>query len=315
MARLTRVNQIALTACAVLLLVNLGWSAYNAHQSSAASPKLLTDKYPLLARSVLDDNSNDILINFVALRNQLKNDFDQLPKGTKSSFYFEYLPDGTNIRIGADTNLVAASLIKTALAMNVYKAAELGRLNLSKPVTVTANELDGGYGNWYQRGPGFKVTLRQAAQAALEQSDDTAAHVMFDHSNGLLNYSEQSLAGLDIDQDLQNGQAVINARSYSSVLKSLYFASFLNKTDSDELLGYLTKSTEKNRLTKDLPKSVKVAHKNGVNNLSWAESDCGIVYVPRRPYIICAMIGLPDPQASNFIAQISKEVYNYVVQQ
>jgi beta-lactamase class A len=272
-------------------------------------------RYPLLSKRILDSNTNDILINFVALRHELNDDFTQLPAHTKTSFYFEYLPDGTAIHIGADTNLVAASLIKTPLAMNVYKAAELGRLNLNKPVTVTANELDGGYGSWYQRGPGFQVTLRQAAQAALEQSDDTAMHVMFDHVNNLLNYDQQSLAGLDIAQDLQNGQAVINARSYSSVLKSLYFASYLNKTDSQQLLSYLTMSTEHSRLTKYLPKSLTVAHKNGVNNVSWAESDCGIVYVPKRPYIICAMIGLPDPQASNFIADISKQVYDYVTQQ
>jgi len=233
----------------------------------------------------------------------------------KKSFYFEYLPDGTSIRVGADQQLVAASLIKVPLVMNLYKAAELKRVNLDASVTVTAEELDDAYGDLYKRGPGFTLTLRQAAQYALEQSDNTATHVIYDHLQNVLSYEEQSLARLDIDQDLENGQAVITARSYASVLKGLYFASYINKTDSQELLGYLTKSAATNRLVKALPAAVPVAHKIGVNNATWAESDCGIVYVPKRPYLICIMVGLPENEANDFIAAVSKEVYDYVVRQ
>ncbi|HEV7454430.1 MAG TPA: serine hydrolase, partial [Candidatus Saccharimonadales bacterium] len=89
----------------------------------------------------------------------------------------------------------------------------------------------------------------------------------------------------------------------------------LEKTDSQQLLAYLTKSTATNRLTKGLPASVAVAHKVGVNNANWAESDCGIVYVPKRPYIICVMVGLPEDQADKFIADVSKIVYDFVSQQ
>jgi beta-lactamase class A len=208
--------------------------------------------------------------------------------------------------------LIAASLIKVPLAMNLFRAAELHKLNLDQMVTIAPGEVDAGYGILWQKGAGYKLTLRQAAEAALEQSDDTATHVIYDHVNGLLSDSQQSLASLDVDQNLDNGQAVITARAYSSVLKSLYYSSFLSTPDSETILGYLTKSTETRRLTAELPKNVSVAHKNGVNNTIWAQSDCGIVYVPSRPYFICAMVGLPENQANTFIANVSKTVYNYV---
>jgi beta-lactamase class A len=80
-------------------------------------------------------------------------------------------------------------------------------------------------------------------------------------------------------------------------------------------LGYLSHSTATNRLTAQLPASVKVAHKIGVYNANWAESDCGIVYVPKRPYVICVMVGLPEDQANKFISDVSKEVYDFVVKQ
>jgi beta-lactamase class A len=180
---------------------------------------------------------------------------------------------------------------------------------------VKQSQLDNAYGTLWQRGPGFMLTLRQAAEYALERSDNTATHFIYDNMQNVMSYDEQSLARLDVDQNMENGQAVITARAYSSVLKSLYFSSYLEKQDSQEMLSYLAKSAETERLTKKLPKSVTVSHKNGVFNTNWAESDCGIVYVPRRPYVICVMVGLPEDQANDFIADVSKEVYDFVVSQ
>jgi len=300
-------------ACALLLLGNAGWLLRGRSAGQSTTQAALVQRYPLLSRRVLADNPNDILINFVPLRKMLEAKFASVD--AQKSFYFEYLPDGTSIRVGDDTALVAASLIKVPLTMNLYHAAELGKIDIDKTVTVTASEIDGGFGDLYTKGPGFTMTLRQAAQYALEQSDNTAAHVIFDATNGLLAYDQESLAQLDVDQNIEQGQAVISAKSYTSILKSLYFASYLNKEHSQELLGYLTKSTATDRLTNHLPKDVPVAHKIGVNNTNWSESDCGIVYVPKRPYAICMMVGLPDGEASALIADVSKDVYDFVSSQ
>jgi beta-lactamase class A len=306
-----------LVACVLLLFGNIAWfinartDRPNAADATAADH---AERYPLLSGIVLSGApNNDILINFVPLRKSLEQRFATIE--AKKSFYFEYVPDGTSIRIGADEQLVAASLIKVPLAMNLYRAAELGRIDLDKKVTVTPQEIDDAFGDLWKKGPGFEMTLRQAARYMLIDSDNTATHVVFDHVKNLLSYDEQSFARLDIDQNTENGQAVITARSYSSVLKGLYFSAYLNNEGSQELLGYLSKSKATNRLTKYLPDSVPVAHKIGVYNANWAESDCGIVYVPKRPYILCVMVGLPESEADEFIAQVSKEVYGFVTKQ
>jgi beta-lactamase class A len=298
-------------ACFVLLLGNIGWVVRG--RGTGPSVEEQHQQYPFLSADILTNPQNDILINFVPLRKKLQAKFDGVD--VQKSFYFEYLPDGTSIRIGADQELIAASLIKLPLVMNLYKAAELGRVDLDTQAVVTQDELDDAYGNLYKRGPGFRMTLRQAARYAISQSDNTASHVIFDHIKGLLSYDEQSLARLDVDQNERDGQAVINARSYGSVLKGLYFSSYLQKKDSQELLSYLTTSTTNSRMPQLLPKDVKVAHKIGVFNAAWSESDCGIVYVPKRPYLFCAMVGLPEAQADQFIAEASKEVYDFVVKQ
>jgi beta-lactamase class A len=299
-------------ASALLLLGNAAWFAryQSTRRHSVARASVA---FPLLSRRVFMDQPNDAIINFVPLRKHLQEKFDAL--SAQKSFYFEYLPSGTSIRIGADNELVAASLIKVPLAMNLYKAAELGKIDLNKEVVITTGELDDAYGDLWQKGAGTLISLREAAKLALTGSDNTAAHVMFDHARGTLASDQESLNQLDIDQNMQSGQAVIDAKSYSSVLKSLYLSSYLQPKDSQELLGYLSRSTATNRLVHDLPKGLTVAHKIGVYNAQWAESDCGIVYVPKRPYVICVMAGLPEDQADPFIASISKQVYDFVSQQ
>lgn len=270
--------------------------------------------YPYLSPRIFADNPNDILIKFLPLRKKLEAKFEALPEGTQYSFYFEYLPSGTSIRIGDDNELVAASLIKLPLVMNLYRAHELGKIDLDQVVTIQESELDGGYGNLYEQGAGTKYTLRQLAQLALEQSDNTAAHAIYNHTGNLLQEEDQSLAQLDVDQNLENGQAIINAKSYTSVLKSLYFASYVGRDSANEILSYLTNSAEHNRLTKKLPSNIKVAHKNGVYNQDWSESDCGIIYAPKRPYTLCIMIGLHEDQANTFMAEVSKIIYDYVTE-
>lgn len=309
MLKQSKTAKLLIVACLVVLGLNVVWSILN-YKNSTSKSSSLQRSYPLLSKRILTDNPNDILMNFVPLRKKLQTKFDAI--AGKKSFYFEYLPDGTSIRNGADQELIAASLIKVPLVMNLYKAAELGRINLDQTVTITEGELDNAYGDLYKQGAGTKITLRQAVEKILRDSDNTATHVVFDRMQGVLKYDEESLARLDVDQNLENGQAVINARSYASVLKGLYFSSYLEKEDSQQILDYLTQSNANNRLEKGLPSGIKVAHKNGVFNNSWSESDCGIVYVPRRPYVICVMVGLPEDQANDFIAQVSKEVYDFV---
>jgi len=298
----------------VLLVISLGFNVYQARKNRAASDaNTQQTRYPYLSKRITLENPNDVLINFVSLRKSLESQLGAVK--AEKSFYFEYIPGGTSIKIGSDNELVAASLIKLPLVMNLYRAAELGRIDLDKTVTLQQSDLDNAYGDLWEEGAGYKLTLRQAAALMLQQSDNTATHVVFNNVRGLLRDDEQSLNQLDVEQNLKDGQAVIDAESYASVLRSLYLSSYLDNENSQEILTFLTKSEENRRLTALLPKDLKVAHKNGVFNSAWSESDCGIVYVPKRPYILCIMLGLPEDESNQLIAKLSKEVYDYVISQ
>lgn len=300
----------ALLFCNVLLLLlNVGWGVWG---HGGAKTKTSSDKYPLLSKRIFADNPNDILVNFVPLRKNIETRLSRV--NAPYSFYFEYLPSGTSIRIGDDNELVAASLIKLPVVMNLYRAAELGRINLDQTVEVTPADIDDGYGDLWKN-PGRRLTLREAAQLALSKSDNTAIRVVLRNIQGLLKEDEQSMSALDIDYDLEEQRAVISAKSYGSVLKCLYFACFIDRDDSQAVLRDLTQSDYKQRLVKPLPKDLPVAHKIGTFSEKLSQSDCGIIYIPKRQYLLCMMAGVSKTEGDRLISEISAEVYDFVSRQ
>jgi hypothetical protein len=60
-----------------------------------------------------------------------------------------------------------------------------------------------------------------------------------------------------------------------------------------------------------------VAHKFGIRDIAGEQEkqfhDCGIVYYPKRPYLLCVMTrGNDIQQAIAFIREVSRRVYDQV---
>lgn len=298
--------------CIVLLTVG-GVVAHIAYVKS--HKKDPSKQYPLLAKRLFQENSNDTIINFQPLRQQVK---DYLKKsGVNYSFYFEYLFTGSNIRAGENNQLVGASLMKIPIVMDLYKAAEMGKINLDQEVTVVQPQTgdDPDYGNTAKLVPGQKINLREAAKIALTESDNTAAYTVFNAIQGKLSAEDQTINNLDVEtrvDDSSKGKvALIDSRAYSSFLRCLYFSCQLSKDHSEEILSYLTDSTDNSRLAAGLPNNVKVAHKIGSFS-TITQSDCGIVYVPDRRYMVCIMLDEDKDKAAADIKELSKIIYDYV---
>lgn len=267
-------------------------------------------EHPLLAKRIFIDDPNDPLINFTALRSQIKQYF--VSNNLSGSVYFEYLPTGTNVRVDEDSEEVAASLMKIPAVMELYKANELGRIDLDTRIPLDESWLDNRYGELYKKGAGYELTLREAAQLALAQSDNTAVTMVIAKSRDLLEPTENVLTYLDVDFSRPDSDTLtISARSYSSFLKCLYFSCYLNTRDSEQLLTYLTNSEFNNRLKAGLPDNVVIAHKIGT--YSDTQSDCGIIYEPSRNYVLCIMLKVQDNDSGNaHIATISKMSYDFI---
>lgn len=272
-----------------------------------------SDKYPLLAKRLFTEEDSQLIINFSDLRKSLKEYYKT--NNLTGSLYFEYLPTGTSIRVDGDNQEVAASLMKLPIGMVLYKASELNKLDLDKEITLKTEWLDDSYGNLYKKGAGYKLSLREAARIMLSESDNTALAAITASIEGQVSEKENPFAFLDADYSQNSDMTVsIGARAYSSFLKCLYFSCYLDKNSSEEILDYLTKSQFDNRLVSGVDGNTTVSHKIGTFG-DTTQSDCGIIYVDKKNYVLCVMVDGPENQITDkHISELSRITFQFITQ-
>lgn len=298
-----------------LLLLSLIGNAYLLTQVQFFSKdksdfEALQKKYPHLSKRVLAELPQDIHINFLSLRNDLRNLGQQY--GSSFALYFEYLPTGTSIGINEKDEFLAASLFKLPVVMAYYRHKERIKDESDPTIQLTENMLDDRFGTLYQKGAGYQINLGDSVKLSLQESDNTAVRSLVpqlskEDFNGVYE-------GLDIDLKINNEGAMITAKQYGSILKALFFSSVLNNDHSEEIIDLLTKTKFSDKLPAGVPENIQVAHKIGVVELSDHEAymDCGIVYVPRRPYLLCMISQTDNKTAQTRMKKVSKTVYDFV---
>ena len=273
--------------------------------------ELLQKKYPLLSKRALQEPPIDIIVNFLPLRKDLKTEL--APFGNSFGMYFEYLPTGTSININGLDEFHAASLFKTPVIMAYYHTKErLGKTD-DPTVEIKKEDIDSQFGDLWKKGAGYKLKLSEAVRLALEESDNTAARLVVPYV-GSVDF-DAVYQGLDIDLNLDKQGAILSAKSYSSIFKALYFSSVLTRDGSEEILNYLSHSKFPDKIEAGVPDNVNVAHKIGDfvdKDGNDAFTDCGIVYVPRRPYLLCMVSKTDEQTARERMQDVSKMIYDFV---
>ena len=128
---MNRSLQLLLISCLTISLGINGWllwqkPAQTPQPGSKSNGSYTPDsEYKFLSKRIFATNQNDILINFVELREKLR-DYIDWYSDIQIGVYFEYLPSGISIGINDRTNFVSASLLKVPIAMGILKEIETG---------------------------------------------------------------------------------------------------------------------------------------------------------------------------------------------
>lgn len=105
----------------------------------------------------------------------------------------------------------------------------------------------------------------------------------------------------------------MTVKEYASLFRVLFNASYLSHDMSEKALNLLSQTEFKLGLINGVPANIKVANKFGERELlSGVDQlhDCGIVYFPSRPYLLCVMTRGNNIQAlSKSISDLSKITY------
>lgn len=282
--------------------------------SNQETQKVTPNELQFLSKRIFSENQNDILINFTPLRDSIKEYVNK--QDVEIGVYFEYLPSGTSIGVNDQLEVKIASLVKIPVVMATYKAIEEGQLSWDTTISVDADDLDDSYGNLWKRGAGTTLTVEEAIKLMLIESDNTAVRSLTDYLPELA--IERVFDSLDIPTKRIDNFAVISPKSYTSILRSLYLSSYLERNDSNTILKILTETKFTDKLPAGIPTSIPVAHKIGVYDQNSSElpvySDCGIIYEPNRPYSLCLMVRSSEKETQQHMKLLSKMVYGYITQ-
>ncbi|MFH0803244.1 MAG: serine hydrolase [bacterium] len=238
--------------------------------------------------------------------------------GTPGIFFLD-LKAGKKIKVNAEVSFPAASLIKVPILIEVFKEAREGRIRLDRKLTVTRKDQVGGSGILKSATPGSKITVLKAATLMIQESDNTATDMLIrlvgmEAVNGTMEKIGCRRTFLkrtiwDFDAADRGRDNVTSPQDMALMLASIENASFLDKDSCLAMKNILLGQKRRNLMTARLPKDLPVAHKTG--GLSGILHDCGIIYVPGRPCILC-LLGkdIRDAEkAQESWRRISQEIY------
>jgi beta-lactamase class A len=234
------------------------------------------------------------------------------------SFYYRDLNTTTWFGYNEGAAFVPASLLKLLYALAVYKQEEDYPGFLNQRVQFTRNiyeiaanrsqpmETTLTVGNWY--------SIQELVTDMITNSDNSArdllSTVIYEKYLNELYF----IIGIQIPE-LQK-EYEISAKDYSLFLRVLYNSKFINEKHSNDLLTTLAKTTFTEGLVSGVKDKVQVAHKYGVYTFEkdgrtvQEVHDCGIVYYPGEPYLLCIMTkGTDQGELAGIISTLSKVVY------
>lgn len=239
---------------------------------------------------------------------------------TDAGIYFRDLQNGPVFGVNETIGHAPASLLKLPLAFVYLTRAERNPEILSEQLSV-ANplwEFSTHFSPSEIIDPAEPHSIESLIMHMLTHSDNNAYGVLQTH---LYDVGEQSsISQTFLELGFLNPTSltddVMNVRQYASLFRLLYNSSFLNASLSEKVLTWLSDSEFDNGLVAGVPSGVEVAHKFGERFADTGDKqlhDCGIIYYPKNPYLLCVMThGTDFDQLSYVIRRVSEKVYQEV---
>lgn len=239
-----------------------------------------------------------------------------------ASVYFRDLNNGPWFGINEKEGFSPASLLKVPILITYFKAAEQDKKILEKEIVF-----NGSFGEDLtvaniQPGEklvvGQKYSVKELMRRMIIFSDNDAKNLLL--LNLDIQIFDQCYRDLGITiPDVRVLEDFMSVKDYASFFRMLFNASYLNTEFSNEALEILSKIEFNVGLVAGVDKNIDVAHKFGerLNIVNGKEvkqlHDCGIVYYPDHPYLICVMIrGRDFEPMAGVIQGISRIVYDEV---
>jgi beta-lactamase class A len=245
------------------------------------------------------------------------------------------LESGFRFSLRGDRWFHAASTIKVAVLLAVFRAADEGRLRLDDSLHVRNRFFSAADGSLFHvssdrdatpelyQAVGRTAKISALAHAMISGSSNLATNLLLDFVG--VEYARKILrdaqvGGVELRRGVEDHAAhekgINNEATANGLLKllSAIRGDFLSNESKQEVIRILLAQRFDSMIPAGLPAHATVAHKTG--EISTACHDMGIVYLPERePYIAVILTEFEPEQEGRreTVAAISQLIYRYLV--
>jgi len=327
----------------------IGWfirGVYHPCSSSVSSLGLNTSntqvrvnlpQYSLIAPPLFSETAKSTSPAFKALANSLTTYISSTTSNGAAesvSVYFRDLDDAQWTGVNENDTYTPASMLKVVAMMAALKLAEQEPALINEQLPYIASSSP--FAQYYEPDDNLKTgdySVQDLIGSMIRYSDNNALDSLL--SDPTINNEFSKIYALYRlpKYSATDTTDFMSPKSYSGLFISLYNSTLFPWDLSEQVLNLLANTTFTQGLVAGVPSGTIVAHKFGEDSdvqgaitqssgtiVDRELHDCGIVYTPDKPYILCVMTrgsGV-GPASSSFptlagvIAGVSKLVYNTV---
>lgn len=258
---------------------------------------------------------------YKGLHQSLKDIIDQSINDNKAqsvAVYFRDLKYGRWIGVNENDRFSPASLLKVPLMIAYLKIAETKPEILNQKVSFEQSQVSNLQNVKPEESlqPGHEYTVAEVIKYMIIYSDNNASSLL----RQIIGTKdlEQAYTDLGFAYPTDDSGDIMSPKTYALYLRLLYNATYLDRDASEHALDLLSQTQFNDGLVKGLPEKTVISHKFGErknqDSSGKVESqlhDCGIIYYPNNPYLLCVMTkGQSQDDLAQIIANISNRVYS-----
>lgn len=262
--------------------------------------------------------------NYVAFKSELEDFIEDKKKTgeiTEVSVYFRDLRYGPTFGIQEYVQFSPASLLKLPMMITYLNLSE------ERPDILDSQLY---FEDVYDRGleqsiiptktiePNTPYSIADLVEYMIKYSDNKAYYVLLEYLDQLSPNTQllrDTFIDLGVIDPSNEFEDTLTVKSYAGIFTQLYNSTYFTKKETSEIaLAYLLDTDFDQGIVAGVLPGTVVAHKFGerINETTGVKQlhDCGIVYYPENPYLICIMTrGNNMANLMDVLSTISKMVY------
>jgi beta-lactamase class A len=242
----------------------------------------------------------------------LKKQTQQLLTKEKGNYgvYFYNIGDHTSFGINEEMTFTAASVNKVPIVAALYALNKQGKIDLDEEITLQKEDIqDYGTGSLRYQKPGSVYSLRTLAKLSLQQSDNTAAHILGKRIGTPLIQRMVDNWGMT-QTNIEDNKT--SPKDMGILFLKLYRGEITSLALTKEIFGFMKDTDVEDRLPRLLPSDALIYHKTG--DAIGSLHDVGIIQRGTLTFFVGVLtsdIGENEAGAKTKIAEIAKTILTF----